>query len=63
MRLLCLARRIALIVFGVAAVGLSTGMVPHPSARLAQALMYVALAVAILALGAGWRPRKIQPNA
>ncbi len=58
MRALCLIRRIALIVFGAAALGLTTGIIPHPSARLAQTLMYVAVAVAILALGSSWRPRR-----
>ena len=58
MQTLCLIRRIALIVFGAAAVGLTTGIVPHPSAGLAQTLMYVALAVAILALGSSWGPKR-----
>ena len=37
---------------------LAIGLFPHPGARQATAMMYIAVAVAIVAVGALWRPRR-----
>ena len=60
MKALCLIRRMAVTIFGVVALALTIGIVPHPAARAAQAMMYIALAIAIMAVGAAWRPNKAQ---
>ena len=54
---LCLVRRVSIAVFGLVALALTVGVIPHPTVRMAQAMMYVALALAIVALGAAWRPK------
>ena len=52
-RTLC---RIALTALSAAAVLLAIGVFPHPTGPEARTMMYVASAIAIVALGRAWRP-------
>ena len=54
-RMLC---RMLMTILAATPVVLAIGLFPHPGAREAQAMMYIACAVAIVAVGAVWRPRK-----
>ncbi len=54
-RTLC---RIGMTVVVAALTLLAIGLFPHPPARQATAMMYIAVAVAIVAVGALWRPGK-----
>ena len=58
MKAICLIRRVTVTVFGMVALALAIGVVPHPGERAAQAMMYIALAIAIVTLGAFWRPHR-----
>ena len=58
-RAFCVASRIGTtVVLGVAVLG-AIGLFPHPSARHAEAMMYIASAIAIVAVGALWRRRRV----
>ncbi len=54
-RILC---RMGLTIVVGALTLLAIGLFPHPAARQATAMMYIAVAVAIVAVGVVWRPRK-----
>ncbi len=54
-KILC---RLILGILAAAPVAIAIGLYPHPSARGAQATMYIAAAIAIVAMGAVWRPRR-----
>ena len=54
-RSFCVTSRIGMTVVLVVAVLGAIGLFPHPSARHAEAMMYIAAAIAIVALGSVWR--------
>ena len=57
-RTFCVTTRLGTtVVLAVAVLG-AIGLFPHPSARQAEAMMYIAAAIAIVAWGAVWRQKR-----